>query len=95
MELTVLVHPIDTVAHPTIPPGFRWAVYVGIDWPDMMTCLNAGWCPTQYEAAIEGEAARVVGARVAMLCSVIPSTPPTFFLDADPIPSGCDIVTFA
>lgn len=89
MELLVVVHPIDTVAHPTVLAGWRWAVQVGTDWADLDACLNAGWCPDRSEAAIAGEAAAVVGAKVAALCGV-ETRGGTVFLDHDPIPAGHD-----
>jgi hypothetical protein len=63
----VCVHEVNTLAHPSVPPGFRWAVHVGDSWSDLKTCLNAGWEPTHAVAAMAGEAAGVCAAKVAQL----------------------------
>lgn len=91
LALRVVVHAINTDAHPLIPPGYRWAVHAGTDWADLGSCLNAGWCPTSQEAAIAGEAAALVGARVARLLGVLVD-PGTTYLDHDPITHGNDRV---
>jgi hypothetical protein len=90
--VTVLVHPINTEAHPSTPPGFRWAVYVGDgSWADMGRCANAGWCPTQGEAAMEGEMVGVCAAKVARVFGV-PVEYAVVTLDHDPIPTGGDFI---
>lgn len=85
----VLVHPVDTMAHPTVPPGYRWAVHFGADWADLDTCLNAGWQPTDIDAALIGEAAAVCAARVAMRLGVA-FAGDTVQLEHDPIAAGAD-----
>lgn len=89
MPIRVLVHPIDTVRHPHIPPGFRWAVHVGERWSDMETCLNAGWEPTVSAAAIAGEAAAVCAAKVALLHGTDVDAR-TVELEHDPVEQGND-----
>jgi hypothetical protein len=66
-DITVyaVVHPVDRVAHPTVPEGFRWAVMLGPCGPgDMSRCANAGWCPTREEATAEGDQNGATGTRV-------------------------------
>lgn len=94
MLLGVVVHPINTLAHPSVPPGYRWAVHAGNDWANVATdsCLNAGWEPDRNTAAIAGEAAAVVGARVARLCGELVEVR-TWQLDHDPILPGRDLIT--
>lgn len=94
MTIGVCVHAVDTVAHPDVPDGWRWAAHLGTDWGDLGTCLNAGWQPSQVDAAIAGEAAAVCAVKVARLlspgvevCSV------TVTLDADPIPADGDFIS--
>lgn len=55
MVISVIVHPIDTIKHPSIPKGFRWCAQFGTDATDTSSWLNAGWCPTVSEASITGE----------------------------------------
>lgn len=90
----VVVHPVDTQAHPTLTPGFRWAVMLGPCPPaDVSRCANAGWCPNEREALDEGTqngnsalaALRLVGLNVA-------AAPNVLGLDYDPIPAGGDPV---
>lgn len=81
--VTVTVHPIDVDAHPTIPPGYRWAV--GLDGHT----LNAGWEPSRSSAAMAGEAAGVCAVRAAILCGADVSLK-TIHLGHDPIPASAD-----
>ena len=55
MVIAVIVHPIDTDKHPTIPAGFRWCAQFGTDATDASSYLNAGWELTATDAAITGE----------------------------------------
>jgi hypothetical protein len=95
LGVTIYVHPIDTDAHPMIPPGWRWAVHAGAQPPpdNLERCLNAGWCPTRNEACVEGEA---VGTAVAKALGYYLGVPPTsvayllYELERDPIPRGVD-----
>jgi len=90
--VTVVVHPIDTEAHPSVPPGWRWAVLVGTGPPgDLARCMNAGWCPTEREAWLEGE---MVGSTVVKALRVygIPAGYGCLPLPDDPIPPGADRV---
>lgn len=86
----LVVHPINTAAHPTVPAGWRWAVMLGEGSPsDVERCPNAGWCPTQQEAALEGETVAVTVAK-ALRAFGIPASFRTLTLDDDPIPAGGD-----
>jgi len=94
MIIGIVVHPVNTEKHPTVPAGFRWACHIGEDWPDMSLCLNAGWAPTQSEAAIAGEAAGVCALKVArFLTPGVECTMPTTVLDTDPTEAEADTVT--
>lgn len=92
MLIGVVVHPVDTFAHPSVPPGWRYAVHLGSQWSDLGTCLNAGWAPDKGTAAILGEGAAVVGVRVAQVCGD-QAHARTFELEYDPIPAGRDLIT--
>lgn len=84
----MVVHPVDTLAHPDVPPGWRWAVQVGGGPPhDLQRCANAGWCPTEREARLEGAvcAAGVLNA-LAMLGHQMAGR--VLVLDFDPIPAS-------
>lgn len=90
LPIYVLVHPIDTAAHPTYPPGWRWAVMIGDGaFSDTSRCANAGWCPTQEEATAEGDqnAATAVAA-IQILSAHYRGVVP---LDHDPIPAEADL----
>lgn len=54
--ITVAVHPVDDT-HRTgaVPIGWRWCVQFGDNYADATAWLNAGWCPTESDAAVEGE----------------------------------------
>ena len=85
-DLCVVVHAIDMASHPTQPPGWRWAVHIGANWRDMSTCLNAGWQASQPDATVIGEAAAIVGSKVAMCCIGQDWRNPTIVLNYDPTP---------
>jgi hypothetical protein len=55
MVLAVIVHPIDTEKHPTIPAGFRWCAQFGTNPVDVSQYLNAGWEPSINDASVTGE----------------------------------------
>ena len=88
----VCVHEVNTLAHPTVPPGWRWAVHVGDDWADTKRCLNAGWEPTQAAALLAGEAAGVCAAKVAQLLGASGVELRSFVLDRDPVKPGADLI---
>jgi hypothetical protein len=86
--LTVVAHQVDTEAHHTIPPGWRWCVMLGGEpWEDESRMLNAGWCPNRNEALVEGEA---VGVAVGKALHALghPVDYQVRELDHDPIPMG-------
>lgn len=94
MLIGVCVHPIDTATHATIPEGWRWAVHLGDDWGDMANCLNAGWQPTEQDAAMAGEAAAVCAVRVARLVSPgLEVRMEASVLAVDPIPADHDFIS--
>jgi hypothetical protein len=89
--LSCLVHPIDTAAHPTVPPGWRWAVMVGQGAAgDLSRCANAGWCPSAATAEQEGDQNAATATRVLHILGVPASYGGVFHLDHDPIPAGGD-----
>ena len=89
-QVTVYVHPIDVRAHPSVPPGWRWAVHLGEGHPSGLDlCMNAGWCPTPGEAAMEGEMVGVAVAKALRTFGVEASYTVTT-LEIDPIRSGAD-----
>lgn len=88
--ITLVVHPIDVEAHPTAPPGYRWAVYVGrpsITGTD--GCMNAGWEPDLNGALVEGERVAATAVKCARAFGV-PVRYGQMQLDYDPVPSGAD-----
>lgn len=94
--LVTVVHPIDVEAHPTVPPGWRWAAMVGEGaFSDMDRCANAGWCPTEGEAVAEGDQNAATAVRALRLSGVPVEYRGVIHLDHDPIPPGGDRVSFA
>jgi len=87
VTLQAIVHPIDTDKHPTIPAGFRWCAQLGTDEADPAGWLNAGWAPTESEAAVTGEmvaiAVRNALGRVGVPCDYLGAV----VLGDDPIPA--------
>lgn len=91
-DICVVVHPIDTDAHPSQPAGFRWAVMAGTDDPrDMNRCANAGWAPNATAAWLEGEQAGATACRALRILGV-PSEYRKLQLESDPIPGGLEPV---
>lgn len=89
--LRVLIHPIDTAAHPSVPPGYRWALMVGDVPPaDLTRCANAAWCPTRAEAIQEGDRNGASAARVLQILGHDARYAGVIDLDSDPIPAGAD-----
>lgn len=90
-DVTVYVHEIDTAAHPSIQPGWRWSVVVGgRPATDHEHTVGAGWSPDESAARLVGEmvgAAVVLGARTF---GVPVGAMPTIRLSYDPIPAGAD-----
>ena len=98
MFLFAVAHPVDVVAHPSIPAGWRWAVYDDdTDWSSMSACLGAGWAPEQGAAAwIADQAAAIAASAVAISVGGerSPNRPTvrSVVLDHDPIRVGNDFV---
>jgi hypothetical protein len=88
VDVGVVVHPIDTLKHPTQPTGWRWAVMVdGASADDISRCANAGWAIDQQDAIKWGDAAGAAAAR----CLQFAGSPVRYLdpvvLDHDPTPS--------
>lgn len=89
-EVTVVVHPIDPSAHPTYPPGWRWAVQVGGGSPaDLDRCVGAGHAPTEPAASVAGETAGSTAVKALRLLGV-PAQYGFLRLGYDPIPPEAD-----
>jgi hypothetical protein len=94
-QVTLVVHPVDTQAHPTVPTGWRWAVVVGGRPPsDVKHTANAGWAPDERTALLEGEQNAATAVRALRLFGVA-VTAGTLTLDHDPIPPGHDQIHLA
>jgi hypothetical protein len=94
--VSVFVHQIDGDAHPSVPPGYRWAVHLGGNPHDLRSCLNAGWCPSEQVAGLEGEAVGVAVVKALRMCGVECRYAALRRLDVDPTPvegSGLDTVS--
>lgn len=93
--LICYVHPVDPKAHPTIPPGFRWAVMVGQGAPsDVDRCANAGWAPDARSAEMEGDQNAATAARATQLAGLDARYGGVIHLGYDPIPPGADRLNF-
>jgi hypothetical protein len=92
--LSVLVHPINTAAHPTIPPGYRWALMVGGGPPDDLSrCANAGWAPSKQAATAEGDQNGASATKALRIAGLDAAYRGVVELDTDPIPAGADLIT--
>ena len=84
-------HPIDTVAHPTIPVGFRWAVSASDDPTNLSACLGAGWSPDADSAAwIAAQAAHIAATAFGMGGGVAQCA--QLILSYDPVPADADFL---
>lgn len=92
MHLYALAHPVDVEAHPSIPPGFRWAVYRSDDWSNMTDCLGAGWAPDEGAAKWIADQAATIAVR-SMRTSGVPADLSVTSIGYDPVESGHDFVT--
>jgi hypothetical protein len=89
-DVMVWVHPINTEAHPTYTPGYRWAVHVGGHGAAMLQyCCNAGRADTQTEAKIIGESHGAAVCKGLRLLG-IPARYGLFTIGWDPIPAEAD-----
>lgn len=88
--VTLVVHPIDTVAHPTYPAGWRWAVMKDhTTVADMRKCCNAGFANTRADALLFGEAVQAA-VILALRSEKIPVEYKTSEMAFDPIPAGVE-----
>lgn len=87
MVIAVIVHPIDTDKHPTIPEGFRWCAQFGTDAADASNYLNAGWEPTATDAAVTGEMVASSVAKALMVLGIQRDYLGVIQLAEDPIPA--------
>jgi hypothetical protein len=91
MILYAVAHPIDTEQHPTIPAGFRWAVYRSEMFADATECLGAGWAPDDGAAVFISDQAAFIAVKALRDCGV-PASMENVKLDHDPILSGQDFL---
>jgi len=89
-DIVVWIHPINTTAHPSYRPGYRWAVHAGGKAPsDLRFCCNAGREDTLTEARIVGESHGVAACKATRILGVSAR----YFVREigwDPIPSAAD-----
>lgn len=88
--ITLVVHEVDTAAHPSVPPGWRWAVQVGggrVD--DISRCAQAGWAADEAEAWRQGEVVALAAVQAVRTFGV-PAGYQQLRLRHDPIPVGHD-----
>ncbi len=95
VRLTVVVHPINTEAHPTIPPGYRWALMLGDGPPaDLDRCANAHYAPSRQAAELEGDRNGASAIRALQMLGYAARYGGVQHLDHDPIPAGGDRLNF-
>lgn len=98
--ITLFVHRVDTDAHPTVPPGWRWAVHLGGNPFDLTRCLQAGWTPDngpdgrcvygQAGAEMDGAQAGMAAVNAVWQVTGVKPTWHTTLLEYDPIAAGAD-----
>lgn len=98
--VTLFVHEVDTEAHPTVPPGWRWAVHLGGNPHDLTRCVQAGWVPNdgpdarltygQVGAEMDGSSAGMAAVNAVWAVTGVKPTWRTTVLDRDPIEAGND-----
>lgn len=84
-QITVIIHPIDVVKHPSWDAGFRWSVQVGGSAPNNLElCANAGMAPDFESALVMGDRC---GATLAMGLRILgfPASFSILRLDSDPL----------
>lgn len=86
MEIVACVHVATEEGSPGAGGLWRWAVHVGRDFTDPLSCLLAGAEPDRVSAEIRGQEVAVACARVAERCGQLELTgeTTTVVLDADP-----------
>lgn len=93
--ITVVVHPVDRKAHPTYPPGYRWAVMAGSRQPaDLRYCVNSGHESTIQMASVAGESHGAAACKALRIFG-IPAQYSVIELDFDPIPMEADNLPLA
>lgn len=87
----VFVHPVNIEAHPTLPPGWRWAVTLGDGPPDDLNwCINAHWAPTREIAELEGDRNLATAVRALQMLNQPARYGGVVVLDTDPLQAGAD-----
>ena len=90
-KITVGVHPVDLVQHPTYLPGWRWCVMLGHGaWHEMERCVQAGWSPTMLDAQLTGEQCGVTACEAMRRLGIPCEWGGSIILDHDPIPASAD-----
>ena len=92
MIIYAVAHQVDTVKHPTVPPGWRWAVYRSDRFDDASECFGAGWAPEEGAAVFIAGQAAYIAAKALALCGSGAEVV-THTLDYDPIMSGADLIS--
>ena len=71
MEIVVCVHLASERGNPGAGGMWRWAVHVGRDFSDPLSCLNAGAESEQWQAEVRGQDVAVAAAKVAERLGVL------------------------
>jgi hypothetical protein len=96
VEIVVCVHVATEEGSPGAGGLWRWAVHVGRDFSDPLSCLIAGAADDQVEAMIRGQETAVACARVAERCGQLEFTgeATTVVLDHDPCDHAWPLLRF-
>lgn len=92
MIVTVFVHEVNGIAHPSAAGSWRWAVHVGSSPENLDECVNAWGEGSQSEAAFRGDTAAVAAVGALRKAGVDAQYGGVKFLEFDPIPAGADLV---
>jgi hypothetical protein len=91
-EVTLVVHEIDSDAHPAFAPGtWRWAVHVGGRPPhEVDYCVQAGGERSRGRALDVGDQTAAAVTQALRIFGIPAGQPGLLPLDHDPIPAGGD-----
>lgn len=90
--VTVFVHAVNALAHPSAAGKWRWAVHLGSDPRNLAQCGNAWGADSRAEAEFWGEAVAACSVKFLRMAGLQVRYAGVQQLDFDPVPAGGDLV---